>query len=753
MAPVLAVDCEATTASSSSSSHIELFPNASQVIATVDLGFAVVSLSSEPNSLPNMTFSLVSQCPYGFAIPDDPLSDRGIAIPGELIQHHQVLFHFLSSLCLVFPVYFYLLICWQLIALLANIVCVPTRTGTACSARCPIQVYTPAEYEQFYLQTEVCLFFALFLNAVQTVNIFVVKSGRRNIFLVASILSSFLYVFLQAVQLVAMQAPALATTRALTCASPTDWHSLHDIVLSSSDNSNSNSNKGAVFCAVTGVLSPAITLLAQWIMLAMVGEIWLRVVRGVKKVEDYRLYYMYLPAALLIVQALVMYFALSDTADVMQPGAWGLFCAWSVRDPSLQYFAVTLPYTIYLAVALLLFAHSLYTCVSTALKVQDADRKPLRKIWKSYGMLFLFLALDLAVFPVSIFLFFTKWNYVDATTLVAGSTEWMTCLFAHFVDANQQQEEDYLRVCGHFPANRIDPRAILSAFLCTAYTTPVVLVFITLNKEAKAFWRDKAFSFARLMGVTNLVDCLWLRDGSYVSLLSSSLSSSLSRRRRDSNCSNSCESQSTSATTTRTGRTGSRASANDNHNNDNNSHSTGDSRYCGSLLVHLSKLPPLPPLPSSLSLSLPLSLLQQKQKREQCLWGGRRCREVKVAVAPLDVPELADECCHDNGLEDLPQTVAIAEEAAEVAATVDTTMKTRTRTKSILSASRRSVTVRTNSDESDHDRSDEDSDEYTVKEKDMEMFIKRSKEEDGDEERGELQSVVEDCGLVYDFEV
>jgi hypothetical protein len=286
--------------------------------------------------------------------------------------------------------------------------------GTACAAKCPLAIFRDSEYDLLYEQITISLLIALALTILQVVNLASMKVAKINIFVLSSIVGSLIYTVIQVLQV--LVAP---NTDALLCSSETSWRSIDDFGHELSGGSQYGGVTSGNLCVVTSFLSTFNNLFAYWILLAMAGEIWLRVAKGVKKVEGYRIYYLVLPALVLLTQFFVLTFY--GEPDVLTPGGFSVFCSWGVSDADLQYYLMGLPGTIYLCIALGLVIHSLYICVVTSLKVQDADRKPLKKIWKSYSMLFLFLALDLVLFPVSVFLFYTKWYYIDAKVYTESS--------------------------------------------------------------------------------------------------------------------------------------------------------------------------------------------------------------------------------------------------------------------------------------------------------------------------------------------
>jgi hypothetical protein len=226
-------------------------------------------------------------------------------------------------------------------------------------------------------------------------------------------------------------------------------------------------------------------------------QIWLRVVRGVKEkdINSWRRYYLSIMAVCSLAYALLNTFY--GEPKIVGKGIASFTCGWLPNTSEKRFYANTIFEIICFAVAISLFLHVVYVCVKTSLSVVDTEKKPLKKIWKSYSMIFLFLALHLILYSITVFYLHVKLYYVDSPKMAHSEVEWYTCLFQHFVRGDNQ---DYLEICGDVPANR----AGFGAYIIEEpiiYFTSLVLLYITLYKEVREFWHAMFLRFLAFAGV------------------------------------------------------------------------------------------------------------------------------------------------------------------------------------------------------------------------------------------------------------
>lgn len=226
-------------------------------------------------------------------------------------------------------------------------------------------------------------------------------------------------------------------------------------------------------------------------------QIWLRVTRGVKEkdINSWRRYY------LTIMGALSTGWAVLNTyygqPNIAARGIASFTCGWKQNASDKIFYANTIFEIVCFSVSILLFGHVIYVCVKTSLSVADVEKKPLRKIWKSYSMIFLFLALHIILYSITIFYLHVKIYYVDSPHMAAAEKDWYLCLFNNFLRAD---DTSYLEVCGMVPSDR----AGVGAYLVEEpiiYFTSLVLLYITLYKEVREFWHAMFLRFLAYAGV------------------------------------------------------------------------------------------------------------------------------------------------------------------------------------------------------------------------------------------------------------
>eukprot|EP01031_Cornospumella_fuschlensis_P007756 gene7756-9594_t len=167
----------------------------------------------------------------------------------------------------------------------------PTHAGhrrvgnTACALECPGPQYTEQEDAVMVSRRAATVYMSIVLISVQLFNVSLLSYKKQNFFLVASIVLALLIQIIYFAQLAV--AGVVSGDKEggedLFCASPTVAHTTWDY----------NTSISGGVCVVTGLLTTYQSFLAMWVYVALAIEIWLRVVRGVKKVDFYRYFYMW----------------------------------------------------------------------------------------------------------------------------------------------------------------------------------------------------------------------------------------------------------------------------------------------------------------------------------------------------------------------------------------------------------------------------------------------------------------------------
>lgn len=219
--------------------------------------------------------------------------------------------------------------------------------------------------------------------------------------------------------------------------------------------------------------------------------------KGVKEkdINSWRKYYLTIAGACSLAYALLNTFYGEPNTTVR--GLATFSCAWVPNSGDKRFYANTIFEIICFAVSMVLFLHVVYVCVKTSLSVVDAEKKPLKKIWKSYSMIFLFLALHFILYSITIFYMHVKLFYVDSDATSKSEMQWYSCLFDNFFSS---ADETYLEICGDVPK----VRASLSDYIIEVpivYFTSLVLLYITLYKDVREFWHVIFLRIVAFVGI------------------------------------------------------------------------------------------------------------------------------------------------------------------------------------------------------------------------------------------------------------
>jgi hypothetical protein len=221
------------------------------------------------------------------------------------------------------------------------------------------------------------------------------------------------------------------------------------------------------------------------------------VTRGVKEkdINSWRRWYLSLMGACSLGWAVLNTYY--GHPNIAARGIAAFTCGWSPNSAEKIFYANTIFEIVCFTVMIVLFGHVIFVCVRTSLSVVDAERKPLKKIWKSYSMIFLFLALHLILYSITIFYLHVDVYYVASPHTGALETDWYMCLFNNFL---RSDDSSYLEKCGHVPAGRTGVGAYLVEEPII-YFAALVLLYITLYKEVREFWHAQFLRFLAYAGV------------------------------------------------------------------------------------------------------------------------------------------------------------------------------------------------------------------------------------------------------------
>lgn len=351
---------------------------------------------------------------------------------------------------------------------------------TACAHACPYHsVYTSEEFAQLYRLVATSILMGAVFGTLQLTNISMLKAPKRNVFLLCSVVFGLVYQAILALQL----AVTWHTDRPAYCASPTAY------------THKDTGSWQAGMCVGSALSTVYLTLLSWWILFGLSSELWLRVVWGAKYIHWHRMLCMYGGLGLVAIQAVVI--TVYGRADVSQTG---LFCTWIHDDKDEQYYVYTLGGTVYFGLSVYFVFHALFVCIQSTRKAAEESWRdhPLLKLWKSYSMLFLFLLLQMIIYPVGLFYYNTLIFYVNIDGYKSSAAEWTACLFSHFHHAD---DSAYLEFCGIKPSNTVNVSTNMSAPLGMNFIAGMLIFVITLNKDARAFWIKHLHRLLALLGL------------------------------------------------------------------------------------------------------------------------------------------------------------------------------------------------------------------------------------------------------------
>jgi hypothetical protein len=222
-----------------------------------------------------------------------------------------------------------------------------------------------------------------------------------------------------------------------------------------------------------------------WNFVVLSVEVWLIIVKSIKNVKPLRIYYMGTTGAIVLANCLLITFY--GDSDVLAPGGFRFTGCWGPVDYKKSFYLLTIPEIIYSVVAFGLAFHSAYVCLMITLKAGSSDKvSPLKKIWKSYSMLILYLIMQLVIYPPVVFYFGLIVGYINEPKYVNSSTDWFTCLLTNFVN---ESDTSYLDKCKKYPKFRLGIVEVLYSYFIPVVAMSI-LVKITLNADVKMFYSN-----------------------------------------------------------------------------------------------------------------------------------------------------------------------------------------------------------------------------------------------------------------------
>mmetsp|Transcript_12620 Transcript_12620/g.27685 ORF Transcript_12620/g.27685 Transcript_12620/m.27685 type:complete len:491 (-) Transcript_12620:1337-2809(-) len=332
----------------------------------------------------------------------------------------------------------------------------------------------------------------LIISILQAVNLSILDAKRQNMFVVMSVYSLIIFYINQVFQLEYFK----NDYEEISCSSNTSWHDVADF----------GDDFAGTYCAVTAAINLYIgAAVPFFICISLSIEIWLRVVKGVKEKDINKWRKWFLPITGLLCLGWALFNNLFGEVNITTAAQQNFTCYFNPVSYKNRFYYYTIPEIIAFTFSISLFAHVVYVCFKTSLKVKDGT-SPFKRIWKSYSMIFLFLLLQFAMFVLNIFYTHLKVVYLDVPGVKAGSRVWYSCMFANFSRAS---DTTYLEVCGNLPQDRVPLGTHVIEFP-VAIVSALVLFYITLYREVRLFWHAL---FLRVTGLRMAAE--WLLPKKY----------------------------------------------------------------------------------------------------------------------------------------------------------------------------------------------------------------------------------------------
>lgn len=273
--PDLAFNC------SSRQGPIALFPNETQTITALNLGFGDILLQSSPNMMSNVTLQLETQCPYLLTVPEDP--------DGKYVN-------------------------WI--------------DGYNCALGCQLQVYPEDFTDAYFVFFKVTQWVSLFILTVALVNLQVLTSrAKRN---------PYLQLILSVLWLQACFTLMLVQNRTqeeVLCKDNAQSYSYED----------SSSSGDALACTSAATFTLVHDNVLYFTFIAMTSELFCRVILQAKKVDYHKRFYVYGAGSCLVCLTLLQLFYPEAKNVTPVEGGWSLSCLWKYEDPMTDFWVFTFP--------------------------------------------------------------------------------------------------------------------------------------------------------------------------------------------------------------------------------------------------------------------------------------------------------------------------------------------------------------------------------------------------------------------------
>jgi hypothetical protein len=446
---------------------VKFFPNITQIIGVVDLGpNGIILLYTEPlRFLLNSTLTAIdSQCPWAYDHVDDVKLTKLNGLP------------------------------------------VPT-IATDCYGACPHPSYAPRVSQELIVNTWLCYVSLVVFCFLAAFNILLLPPKKRNIYLFAILLGYGLKYLIPTILLIVVtQTQDIAN---MQCNSGTSWHSY---------SARYESSIGMTIAIVSVVSNIYHYFLNRALLSIMATELLLRICFGVKNILGYQKYYI----AVIYLFYSVFFFLICTYKDASSEPAYlnndpgspfrlELGYLVSSNDATTQNFFYNPSLVANTYILGCMLAASV-TVIRLSFAVNNKKVDLVAKLWKSYNMLFVVLGI------YSIFFFLESWAILYVTPQYENGElkaldRWYTCMFTVFTN---EASADYSSCGGEIIhgqeigihkglySNTFPIWMILVVEVCGMIGV-VGLLFMTVNKEVKAAYRDSAIRVMEVLGIIHLL--------------------------------------------------------------------------------------------------------------------------------------------------------------------------------------------------------------------------------------------------------
>jgi len=429
LVPALEFDCDATMGT------IKMFPTETQTISTL---FGV-ALATDPNKLVDVApgYAVASQCPIGMAIPEKMF--KGTVMIDD---------------------------------------------NMACAIQCPMRLYTLEEADQNFKLSFMLSIISIILAFYLLTNVFVVPRAKANTLIIILAFSVFIENNFRAINIFVAQrhmGPDGWGPKTGSCASDTAWYSAEDAIYE--NNTGANVALAGVCLAYANIRRFSYYI-NTWTITSIFMEIWCRVVLGIKKIDRVRMMYSGFLAACNVGIWIVWMTAPEQTWNATQ--SFDTVCNGAVEqdlDDGLFWHVMAAQ----TALDILTVGSATYKCINITMKsMQSGEKNPMRKLWKTYRVIFSYGIATIVLSPAS-YLYLYGFIISVKRDLVADSAlEWMTCVLSSFVsiEADPSRSADK---CGLTPKIVYGYPDTVGTQFCVLLTA-IALSVATSNSDTDKFW-------------------------------------------------------------------------------------------------------------------------------------------------------------------------------------------------------------------------------------------------------------------------